>query len=666
MKQVIQYSLALFFAFSTKAQISLFTRIDPLKKNTVNIKWFMPGLISKNGIHVYRKETNESNWTKLSTSAVQFKSYQISAGDLSADKELSAYLQMAAGHDQLKDLVFLAALIKSFKSEAFSQYLGLRFDDSTFISNKEYTYRITETSNGIEKELAISQSIKTGNYKAIDPPQNPALTAGNKKISISWKPETDRYWGTDIYRKTNDSGSFVKITKEPIILSKTKNNKGQETFPEVFYVDQKLTAKSTYAYYLVALDFFGAPSLPSAITKLQLNDVEAPACPSAIQLKPQGKKVKLTWSKETKEDDLMGYSIYRTNKNDSDFSKITQKPIAADQLTHTDTVSHFGSYAYKIASVDDSNNETLSNAHMVEVYDNEPPSQPKHLIIKADTGLLKLTWDKNPEADVKGYLIYRCINKNNEGAFVKITPRPLEENQYTEVLPDNIKNKFLYKVVAIDESLNRSTYSETATASLPDVIAPAAPFIKSVGLNDQKHISIEWFKNAEPDLMAYNIYRKNVKDSLSDFIKLNTNLLDRNSFRYIDRNTEPNVLYAYYIKACDSSGNMSKASNHIKYLIKAKEEEAKLMITSFEARYNAKRGRVELKWRLKNEESLKCVVIYKRINNESLFSPLKVIEDLNKYNDADINTTGTREYELRAYAKNGDVSRSEKINLIIN
>lgn len=666
MKRIKLYSLALFFAFSTKAQISLFTRIDPLKKNTVNVKWFMPGLISKNGIAVYRKETSETIWTKLSTSLIQYKAYQPTANDFNQDKELKSYVEMASNPDNVKDLVFLAALVKAFKSEAFSKYLGLRFDDSTCLLNKEYSYRMTETSNGIEKELAMSQPIKTTVYKAIAPPQNMVLKAGNKKVSFSWKPETDRYWGTHIYRKTNDSGAFVKITAEPIILSKTKNKRGDEVYADVFYVDQKLKAKNRYRYYLVAIDFFGEASEASSISELKLNDEEAPTNVSGIQLKPDGKKVKLTWLKKTKEDDLMGYTIYRTTKNDSDFRKITKRPIAAAQFNYTDTVSQFGSYAYKIASVDDSNNESLSNAHMVEVYDNEPPSQPKNLVIRADTGILKLSWDKNPEEDVKGYLIYRCINKNAEGNFVKITPSPVKENYFTEVLPNNIKNKFLYKLVAIDESMNRSVYSEIATAAMPDVMAPAAPFLKSVHTNDKQQMVVEWFRNAEPDLMGYRIYRKNVKDSLSDFIQMNASVLDKNNFRYVDRNIDPNVLYTYYLKACDSSENYSIASNHIKYMLKLKEEVEEIKITTFEARYNAKRGRVEIKWRLKNEESLKCVVIYKRTNTESLFSPLKVIEDSNKFIDLDFSKSSSLVYELRAYAKNGDVSRSEKINLIID
>ena len=194
---------------------------------------------------------------------------------------------------------------------------------------------------------------------------------------------------------------------------------------------------------------------------------------------------------------------------------------------------------------------------------------------------MTLHWNKNTEPDLKGYLIYRTINKNNEDTYVKMTSNTLTENVYSDVLPKNIKNKFLYKVVAVDQSMNRSPYSEFAIARMPDFTAPNAPFAKTLSVNDKKQISIEWMPNAEPDLAGYNIYRKSVRDTSSSFKKLNVKTLDRTSFRYTDRYAEEEILYAYFIEAVDSSGNISKNSNHNKIKIKKDEEESKIKIARF-------------------------------------------------------------------------------------
>jgi uncharacterized protein len=665
MKRLILFILIL-LAINGISQNTVVTRIEPSGSNYINVKWYYPKMINADGFFVYRKASAESTWQKLTPQAIKFKEYKFSKADLDQDKELKNYTDMVANPANMKDLVLLATVIKSFKSEAFSKYLGIWYDDKTAQKNTSYQYKVTIVNGALETDLAVSESLLFSAYAPIAPPKEIKYEEGNKKISFKWMPEPNRYFGVNIYRKINDTGAIVKLTKDPIILSQAKNKKGEMTYGEEFFVDKKLKDNTKYIYTFEALDFFGTPSTKSDPLTIFMRDKDAPKAPDSVYNKLDGKKVFVKWKKRVKEFDLAGYNVYRTNQNDSDYAKINTELILAKDTMFTDVVSRFGSYMYAVSAVDKDGNEGVSNPYLIEVYDNEPPSQPKNLTIQADSGKLMLRWTKNPEEDVQGYLIYRTINKNNEDTYVKITPVPISDNFFTDKLEKNIKNKFLYKVVAIDKSLNKSPYSDFAVAKMPDVVAPNIPFLKTVEANERGQLVVDWIPNADLDLLGYSIYRKDSKDTLGKFVKLNAKLIDSKSFRYIDRNVEEDVLYEYYLEAFDSTNNTSKPSNHLKQKVKSKEDNTLLSFSNFEASYNSKKVQVELKWKIKNESQLKSFVVYRMLGSETVFSPVSGSIEETKFTDKTVSKNQLVVYQVRAYNVRGDVFKSEKQNLELN
>lgn len=642
------------------SQNTVVTRIEPSGSNYINIKWYSPKVINADGFLVYRKSSAESTWQKLTDKPIKFKDYKLSKADLEQDAELKSYIDLTSSPSNIKELVLLATLIKSFKSEAFSKYLGIWYDDKTAQKNTSYQYKVMLLNGVTETELAISESLLFTNYSPIEAPKDIKYEEGYKKISFKWLPEPNRYFGVNIYRKINDTGAVVKITKDPILLSQTKNKKGEMSYGDKFYTDDRLKDNTKYSYTFEALDFFGTPSIKSEPLVILMRDKDAPKAPDTIYKNLDGKKVVVKWKKRIKELDLAGYNVYRTNQNDSDYAKLNTELIAINDTMYLDIVSRFGSYMYAVSSVDKDGNEQLSNPYFIEVYDNEPPSQPKNLTIQADSGKLMLRWTKNPEEDVQGYLIYRTINKNNEDTYVKITPVPVPDNFFTDKLEKNIKNKFLYKIVAVDKSLNKSPYSDFAVAKMPDVIAPNSPFLKTVEVNERAQLVVDWMPNADLDLLGYSIYRKDSKDTLGKFVKLNTKLIDNKSFRFIDRNVEEEILYEYYLEAVDSTNNTSKPSNHIKQKVKSKEDNTLLSFSNFDASFNAKRMQVELKWKIKNESQLKSFVVYRMIDTETSFSPITGSIEETKFIDKSVTKNQKVVYQVRAYNVRGDVFKSEK------
>ena len=67
-----------------------------------------------------------------------------------------------------------------------------------------------------------------------------------------------------------------------------------------------------------------------------------------------------------------------------------------------------------VAAVDTSRNAAASLSAYCVIVDTIPPSKPTNLVAKLDTnGRLVLQWKKNPERDVKGYLVFKANQRDH-------------------------------------------------------------------------------------------------------------------------------------------------------------------------------------------------------------------------------------------------------------
>src|SRR5690606_36481758 len=125
----------------------------------------------------------------------------------------------------------------------------------------------------------------------------------------------------------------------------------------------------------------------------------------------------LEWRKSVKEEDFAGYHIYRTTRNDSDFSRVTSRLVSADSLGVWTEIPVFGTYFFAVSSVDRSGNERPAAPVFVEVWDNEPPAAPRGVTASGDSARVTLRWRKPGENDVSGYLVYRTVNADHAGTY---------------------------------------------------------------------------------------------------------------------------------------------------------------------------------------------------------------------------------------------------------
>jgi fibronectin type 3 domain-containing protein len=632
------------------SQSHLYLKTD--SAGNVYLKWYIPDLVNENGFHIYRKATG-MQWERLTSTPILYGKKLPTISAYNADPLLHSYIQLASALKQGKAMIRTAVILRSFTSAPLCRYLGITYTDSSAKRGQYYEYRLSAVNKNSEEQLA-ADTINAGVPQTNRAPQNIISKISGRKVSFRWSPEPMRYYGVNIYRQENDS--LVLLTKDPLVLSRTRSANGKEDYPEFFFVQGRLQQKQTYVYRFQAVDFFGEGSALSEPVSIYIKDTEAPGRPDSVRIRPAGKAVRVSWVKQDKEPDLLGYNIYRTTKNDTDYTKLNTSIIPGNVMSYTDTVITFGSYLYKVGIMDNDGNESVTNPYLTEVYDNDPPGLPANIAITADTGRILLSWTPGKEDDLKGYLVFRSLDPSSAESFVKLTPTALGVNTFTDLLPANARNRFYYFLVSVDSTGNKSTHSMIVSARMPDVVPPSAPFLKTI-LEKNTHAQLEWFLNPEADLKSYSVYRKNVSDTSGDFFCINKLPIDRRTNIFTDYSLNRDVTCQYYITATDSSGNISIPSNSITFRLK-KEDQLLIEFEKVQAKFHRKSGKVEMRWHISETETLAGFVVFRKSEDETLFRPVSgTISDLH-FSDSDIRCPAHYEYQVRAYNKVGDASRS--------
>ena len=655
MKKIL-YILIL-FAQIAKAQgeAELFVTNDFASGEGIQLKWIYEYLYHPEGFNVYRSSESAS-WTKLNTTPiVPRKSLPDGHGLNKEEADLHAAL-IASPYEDLKVSIIRAfVLIKSIYSNEMAGYSGIMYHDKTAQKGTKYTYKIALVNGSTEQELAQSKEIMCSEYIKPMPPENPTLNRKKKYITFNWKPELYRYYGVEIYRKEIGEGEYEKITTiGPRAIQPKSAKKYNEN--SIFFVDTNIVYETGYTYKFEAVDYFNQRSEMSAEVAAPMKDFVPPQMPFGLKLTPNSVigKVNVVWE-AIDEADLAGYNVYTSQNPDSSFIKVNAELISKESKSYDLAGMSVGGHYFSVSSVDIAGNEASSGLMFTEIKDIEPPSAPKNLASEATSGEIQLSWTANTESDLLGYYIQKSLNHKNpeDNRYININSTPIKETQYVESLSKNIKNKFVYRVVAIDTNFNRSKPSINSLAQMPDVTPPLTPLIKNVYLED-KNIRVDWLKNADTDLAGYNLFRSSLNDSILKE-QVNVRLISKSFDTYLDRRTAQGKSYSYMIEAVDITGNISKISTPFKIVVPSAAITDSISITK--ANYNAKKKQITVQWdEMKNHE-MKGYVVY--LKQGKAFKPVSGLIAYTEYK-MKREIFEPIEIELRGYTAEGEVIKSNK------
>lgn len=657
------FSIILFFPLFVKAQESgkaaeLFCTNDYNGTNMIKIKWLYKSVYEPNGFDIYRKEGG-SSWQKLNSSPIKFKTTLPPSNQLDKEaKDLHNALVKTEFKDFSTSITRAFVLIKAIYVDELADNIGITWDDNQISSGKVYEYKLCLT--GSTEAIGLSKPITATTYSKPNPPEEVRFTRSKKLIKINWKPEMYRYYAVDIYKKSDQATEFTKITKVPRAIQKDQADKYSEK--SVFFEDTSVVYEDNYTYKFIAIDYFGQSSDYSIEYSVPAEDFEPPTAP--FDVVPTGSSVRnnvrLDW-KVIEESDLNGINIYQSLYYDSGWEKVNSALISKEQLNYTHENVEAGGHYYQVATVDLAGNESKSPPVFIEIKDVVPPAKPNGLTSEAGEGYITLKWSANTEPDLAGYLVQRSLKSESgiNNSYVNVNRNPIKELTYTEKLPRNVKNEFVYRVVAIDTNFNRSTPSENTLAKMPDVVPPIQPLIKNIS-SDTNVITIEWLANVDVDLGGYNVYRRIMGDSLS-IQKVNYSLIPPSVTSYKDRNVKEGTAYEYFLEASDKDNNFSKKSPP--YYAKSLAAELKGEIIIEHKKVNAKKGSLNLEWSNTSTEKVKGYVVYHQKSENLPFKPITgLIIDNHVTINIGENINGL--FFIKCYTEKGKTIQSKNFDLI--
>ena len=644
---------------SMKAHVFAHNKGKQNGKLAIELKWFTEKIESGAGVYIYRQEVTSTGWLRINDRPLVPLS-KIDSLAKKKDEELIFFEQLLKEKkaSQLEGLTLLSVWIKAFQSNDLARFMGIYYKDSTVVEGKSYRYKIVQLLNGVPKEIGITPPIKALSVEQFENTvQEIKITPGKKTITFLWKEEALRFWSVNVYRKIKGEATFVKVNENPIMINRSVDSMGNLIELDRFYEDDSLQENTTYEYQLSGVDFFGYETQRSASFFGYIKDRTPPARPHLKLDSVYLLNVYMSYT-PVPDSDMKGYYIYRSTTSEGLNQRLTTLPFNTTTNTLVDDVAKPSPYYYFISAIDTAGNETASERIIANVEDVFEPEKPVFISAKGDTGMIRLTWKANNEPDLWGYYVYRGIHGSNMNTIVLLNKDPYTFTSYTDTINRAAKNKFFYAIRAVDSSYNRSVYSDTLSAAMPDIIPPSKPFIKSVILVNNQ-LQIDWIPNYEKDLKGYAVY---VKDTVEKKIIVVTDTLvpaTQQTYRFTPKYSGPLVLY---MRAVDITGNESEYSVGFAYTYKPvlnSTENQSLILD-----YKKKNKKLTFTWNYSGTNTFKGYVLYVRADSEKEFKAVELLQQKNNYQ-----TTATSKangiYEVRIYFNDGTFMRSNQINIII-
>ncbi|WP_258103564.1 fibronectin type III domain-containing protein [Marinoscillum sp. MHG1-6] len=542
--------LCLFITYNATAQQ---TRVlaqnhpaNDQQTQTIQVKWYSQTLTYPEGVHVYRRQSGQTNWTRLTAEPIH-PQQAIDPALIEQDPDLEFYTELLKEDNLSEQLLLFNIVIKTFESTPFATFMGLYYEDHDVIAGEEYTYRIQQLVNGRETFLGQSDAVRAGTFRPAPPVKDFTVTQDKDFMTFDWQMEEDRFYAVNLYRTAADTVGETRVNQKPVVITQIETDSGL-VYPTPKFRSTDLTEGTTYTYQLAGLDFFGHELQRTEPIAIPFRDVTPPAPPTGLTATQDTLRVTLTWTRPN-DPQVQYMTLYRSQHSEGPFESILTTP---SQTQYTDSLPHPGPYYYHVTSADASGNQAPSRTVFVHIPDQQPPAAPQQLTLRADTGRFHLSWQPGTEPDLLGYLVYRTAEASQQH-YVRLTPEPLAQPRFTYRLPANVKNQFSFFVVALDSSENTSPPSQAAHAQLPDVTPPEQPHLRHVEMHEG-HPVIHWTANTDEDLTGYHLLRSHTQ---SPFTRINSQLLPPDVPQYTDRQAAPGQTYQYHLIAIDSAGNAS-------------------------------------------------------------------------------------------------------------
>ncbi|HPX60816.1 MAG TPA: hypothetical protein PLN25_03480 [Deltaproteobacteria bacterium] len=362
---------------------------------------------------------------------------------------------------------------------------ALQFNDAGLADGQKYCYVVTsfnadnaESDNSsrlCDTTLAAPQGLK-------------GISAKIRQVPLSWQRYAGAAEGYVLYQSDSSDGKYARLVRIDSLDSTT-------------FLAQKLADGAEYWYRISALGPGGVETDPSApVRAVTRNIPPAPRNLAAVGGLPR--RVMLKWqSAAAAEDEIRQVLIYRSagGRNDG-YERIAEIPgDSSEYLGDRTPLADRATYHYRIA-VQNSGNAVSRFSETVSAVTKPVPAVPSNLkAVSGEQKRVRLNWDKNPEADIKHYSIYRKRSGDQDFEHVHDTTG----NSFLDSgLPDGAEVS--YRLQAMDRDGLTSPLSAPVSARTK----PLPARVSGLRVMDAAKRIISWQPGSEKEVRSYVIYRK--------------------------------------------------------------------------------------------------------------------------------------------------------------
>jgi fibronectin type 3 domain-containing protein/TolB-like protein len=512
-----------------------------------------------------------------------------------------------------------SARYKIFRSQSeggpfvkIAQVTQVEYIDEGLEKNTAHYYRI-KAFDTKGRESDFSNTIRAETALTPNPPIVLSTKAHVKSIKITWSPnpikspDPSKIMGYKLYRAKTVRGPYREVAN---LLGKDLGLGIDTTLDKLFkinYLDKNLADGEEYYFKVSA---YNEKNLETDLSSPMKGSC-LPVVQGVLAKGDMIRQIKLSWTPATSEH-VKGYFIHRGMSSEEGFVKI-KKIIdrGIDSFIDTKGLKDKTTYYYRISLFEDSEKEG-SLSDIVSATTKGPPPMPKGL--KAKSGIakkVKLTWNVCPEEEVKGYKLYRSIEREGEYALVgKKDSREknvyLDKGTRTKLLSAFGRGGFLMDNTTYYYKLTSYNKVDVESKSSQIVFAITKPRpIRPFGFGGEslhvKEIPIFWQANPESDIIKYHIFRSSGDEG--EFSEI-ASVEGKTS--YVDQELKDGWEYRYKIKTKDKDGLLSDFSDMITLRTKPKPRVPQGLNATF------KEGKMVLTWLANTEPDIASYNVFEK------------------------------------------------------
>lgn len=438
----------------------------------------------------------------------------------------------------------------------FGALLGEVFVDSTAVPNSEVQYRIAAVIGSSERDVARVSVVRVGEPDAVPMVEDMEGSAQHHAALLQWARNraalrAGAVVAYHVYRADELIGTYERVNTAPVLPA----SGGGDTADVQHYMDQFRENDKPVYYYATAVNAFGFESAPSPIVEVVPTDTRMPGRVSDIRASLLGTSVRLQWE-YTSRVVARGFEVWRATTRTGVYNKVFTAQRNGAKLPPQQWVDihvrEGGAYFYYVRAVGAVEQRGMPSDTIAYLYpDERPPTAPRSVQVRADTGRIVLTWQRNSESDVLGYEVERAGDALLASRFL-LTNTPIVDTVFVDSLPAVSQTVYGYVVYARDSAYNRSAPSPLLTVRMPDIVAPQAPLFTHIEERDTT-VVLHWTRSPEQDVREYRLYRA-LDDSLRLVLR---GVYSQPSATDI---VEQQGRYYYAVRTVDSAGNESVLS----------------------------------------------------------------------------------------------------------